>query len=476
MAHDLASSDAPAILIIDADEEFATATAELLQSRGFRCSLAHTLALARPLVAAQRSDLLLIDPALPDGCGLDLLADIEPHRHVRIALLSASPSIETAMRAVSLPVADFLRKPLSGTCLDALLVDARSRAKARTLRDDTEALIGDCDAIRSVLVDLRRIATTSASVLIAGESGTGKELAARALHRHGERAGPFVAVNCGAIAPELLASHLFGHERGSFTGAAARHIGFFEQANRGTLLLDEITEMPAALQVYLLRALETGLITRVGGVEPIAFDVRIVAATNRDPMAAIDEGLLREDLFYRLADFVVELPPLRARGNDPVLLAHCFVDRLNLEHGGHKRLASDAERVLLQYSWPGNVRELRSVIQRAYILGSDDVIRVQTPNRRAAPLYQDADTITFSVGMSYAEVEQEMLMKTLARFDNDKTRAARALGVSVRTIHNHLSRRSARDAEHDPGWDSTDFARAMRRRGDHERARATSAV
>ena len=431
----------PTVLIVDQDTAFADSTAEFARSRGFRPTLAHSLAQSRRIAGSTGSDLMLMDPALPDGSGLDLLGELDLHRHGRIALVTDTPTVESAMRAVSLPVSDYLVKPLCLARLQGLLTDACLHAQAQLAPRNPHALIGESDAIRSVLDDLHRIAPTSASVLVAGESGTGKELVARALHDQSGRSGPFIAVNCGAIAPELLASHLFGHERGSFTGAASRHVGFFEQAHRGTLFLDEITEMSPALQVYLLRALETGTITRVGGNEEIPFDARMVAATNRDPAEAIDRGLLREDLFYRLADFIVDLPPLRARDHDVLLLAHCFIDRLNREHGRDKRLAGDAERVLLRHDWPGNVRELRSVVQRAYILGDQDLVRVQLPNRRLAARHQDASTITFNVGMSYAQVEHEMLLKTLERYGNDKTRAAQALGVSVRTIHNHLTRR-----------------------------------
>ena len=308
-----------------------------------------------------------------------------------------------------------------------------------------ECMVGECEALRGVQDDLAKIAPTAASVLVTGESGTGKELVARALHERSGREGAFVAVNCGAIAPDLLASHLFGHERGSFTGAATRHIGFFEQAHGGTLFLDEVADMPPALQVYLLRALESGTITRVGGVAPIGFDARMVAATNRDPMLAIDEGRLREDLFYRLADFIVVLPPLRARGDDRILLAQHFIERLNAEYGQHKKLAAGAEQVLRHYSWPGNVRQLRSAVQRAYILSDGDSVRIQAPDGLTVPTR--SDTVSFTVGMTYAEVEQEMLLKTLARYNNDKTRTARALGVSVRTIHNQLSRQQQGESE-----------------------------
>ena len=331
-------------------------------------------------------------------------------------------------------------------------------------------MVGRCAAIRGLQEDLARVATTPASVLVAGESGTGKELVAHAVHVLSGRQGEFVAVNCGAIAPDLLASHLFGHERGSFTGAAARHAGFFEQAHRGTLFLDEITEMPAALQVYLLRALETGTITRVGGTGSVALDTRIVAATNRDPAEAIDDGLLREDLFYRLAEFIVELPPLRGRGDDAVLLAQHFLDALNEEYGSRKRLDPDATAEILRYDWPGNIRELRSVVQRAFILSDGDVVSIRDAGRHALrrrAADQDASTVVFNVGMTYAEVQQEMLRKTLAYFDNDKTRTARTLGVSVRTIHNQLAReqRGARRAAPETGESGTT---AHRRRNDDD--------
>jgi len=439
-----ASSCEPTVLIIDRDVEFARAAAEFARSRGCRVAMAHSLEQSRRIAGRERSDLMLLDPVLPDGSGLDLLDELDLARHARIAVETDQPSVESAARVVSLPISDYLVKPLCPQRYAALIDDAVNRAHAQ-VPPRIAGMIGECEAISGVQEDLAGIATTTASVLVAGESGTGKELVARALHQQSGRKGPFVAVNCGAIAPDLLASHLFGHERGSFTGAATRHVGYFEQANRGTLFLDEVTEMPPALQVYLLRALETGTITRVGGSEAIAFDTRVVAATNRDPAAAIDEGRLREDLFYRLADFIVDLPPLRAREDDVVLLARHFVERLNRQHRTRKRLDPRTEDALCQYHWPGNVRELRSVVQRAFILGDADTVSIRNPGRRLARNRgaDDEDTVTFSVGMSYAEVEQEMLLKTLARFDNDKTRAARALGVSVRTIHNQLSRHRA---------------------------------
>jgi len=435
------------VLIVDDDVDFAQSAADYARTRGFSPTLAHTLEQSRNALARDGSrDLLLLDLNLPDGSGFDLIDDLDLADQGHVAIVTGEPNAESASRAKSLPIMDYLVKPLRPLQFDALLDAASARSRTRpAISGALGELVGECASMRSVTDQICRIAPTSAGVLLVGESGTGKELAARALHERSGRTGSFVAVNCGAIAPDLLASHLFGHERGSFTGAAARHIGFFEQAHRGTLLLDEITEMPSALQVYLLRVLESGSITRVGGTGPITTDVRVVAATNRDPIAAIDAGALREDLFYRLADFTLVLPPLRQRGRDLPLLAQLFVDRLNAHYKVNKRLAPGTEQVLLQYDWPGNVRELRSAVQRAFLLSDDVWIRVAPtgPRLASAALERaglERDAILFSVGMSYADVEREMLLKTLEHFNNDKARTAAALGVSVRTVHNQLAR------------------------------------
>ncbi|HZH43990.1 MAG TPA: sigma-54 dependent transcriptional regulator [Lysobacter sp.] len=434
----------PTLLIVDDDREFASSAADYARARGFIPYQAHSIAQSRQYTRLPSLDLLLLDLSLPDGSGFDLLQEIDLPEHGQVAIVTGQPSVESAAKAVSLPVVDYLIKPLKPEQFDNLLDTAAARV--RPARPESCGMIGDCLAMRRVARDVSRVARSTATVLIAGESGTGKELVARALHEQSGRRGPFVAVNCGAIAPDLLASHLFGHERGAFTGAANRHIGYFEQANHGTLFLDEITEMPPQLQTYLLRVLETNVITRVGGTEAIATDVRVVAATNRDPMKAVEDGALREDLFYRLADFTIELPPLRARGNDVVLLARVFLERLNQHYGLRKRFAAGTERALLQHTWPGNVRELRSAVQRAFLTGDGDEVVVQPGYRKLAPVHHDATTVTFHVGMSYAEVEREMLLKTLEHFGNDRTRTAEALGVSVRTIHNQLARLRATGA------------------------------
>lgn len=440
----VAETDAT-VLIVDDDVEFAHSAADYARAHGFNAILAHNLEQSRIAVRDDLPrDLMLLDETLPDGSGFDLIDALDLNEQGHVAIVTGEPTPAAATRAKSLPILDYLVKPLRPLQFDALLAAATAGRCARsTVPDWPGGLIGDCPAMRNVVDQMLRIAPAPASVLVAGESGTGKELVARALHERSGRSGPFVAVNCGAITPDLLASHLFGHERGSFTGATNRHIGYFEQAHRGTLFLDEITEMTPALQVYLLRVLETGTITRLGGCSQIPTDVRVVAATNRDPREAIRAGRLREDLFYRLADFVIDLPSLRQRGGDLLLLAQRFIEKLNAQYGTERRLAPGAAQVLYQHDWPGNVRELRSVVQRAFLLSDDGWVRIEP--RFVRPIHAQAghggpEPIVFSVGMRYADIEREMLLKTLEHFGYDKVRTAATLGVSVRTIHNQLAR------------------------------------
>ena len=435
------------LLIVDDDRDFTASAADFARLRGFQPYVAHSLEQSRQFSHLPPLDLLLLDLELPDGNGMDLLDDPALPEHDHAVIVTGQPSVESAIQAVSRPIYDYLLKPLCPEQFDALLTQAAA-AYARSHNMPMRfGMIGGCDPMRQVMDDIERVAPSEASVLITGESGTGKELVARAVHQRSGRQGAFVAVNAGAIAPELLASHLFGHERGSFTGANARHAGYFEQANGGTLFLDEITEMPLALQVYLLRVLESGTVTRVGGTENIPVDVRIVAASNRDPHAALDAGALRDDLYYRLADFTIAMPGLRERGEDVQLLAQHFLEVLNVRYATNKRFADGTERTLRRHGWPGNVRELRSAVQRAFLGSDDGVVRLRPNSRRTRAGDADPGSVVFTVGMTYAEIEHEMLSRTLACFDNDRTRTARALGVSVRTIHNQLARLRTRDAD-----------------------------
>ena len=310
-------------------------------------------------------------------------------------------------------------------------------------REQFGKLVGASAPMQRVYTLVEQVASSSASVLITGESGTGKEMVARTIHELSPRRdAEFVAINCSAIPETLMESELFGHERGSFTGASSRRVGCFELANRGTLLLDEIAEMPTALQAKLLRVLEERTVRRLGGSHEIPIDVRVLAATNRDPHESVRSGAFREDLLYRLNVITIELPPLRQRKEDLALLASRFAESLAARHGRPaRRLSPAALEVLRAHHWPGNVRELRNVIERAVIICSGDT--VERHHIAPYPLDQRArarseDTVMLPVGTPLDEVERQMILRTLQKTDNNKTRAAELLQISLKTLHNKL--------------------------------------
>jgi DNA-binding NtrC family response regulator len=305
-----------------------------------------------------------------------------------------------------------------------------------------------------------RVAPTAATVLLTGESGTGKEVAAHTLHQLSRRReDPFFPLNCGAVSPSLIESELFGHERGSFTGAERLHKGYFERAHGGTLFLDEITEMPIELQVKLLRVLETGVVMRIGGERPVEVDVRVIAATNRDPEQAVTSGKLREDLLYRLRVFPVHLPPLRDRGDDIEVLAHHFLQELNRAEATGKTWTPGALKRLRRHDWPGNVRELKNLVHHAYILADDEILHECVPLGPEEPMVlpqQDpsqAGDLHLRIGVTIAEADRRLILSTLDRFGGDKKKAAEVLGVSVKTVYNRLNqyRRSTRLRESSVG-------------------------
>ena len=301
-------------------------------------------------------------------------------------------------------------------------------------------LVGESPEMVEVAERLRRIARSPAAVMLVGESGTGKEVAAQVLHTCSARShGPFVSVNCGAIPANLVEAELFGYERGAFTGAVRQHAGYFERASGGTLFLDEITEMPIDLQAKLLRVLESGRMVRVGGTEEIAIDVRIVTATNHSTDAAVRNRHLREDLFYRLAVFLVRLPPLRLRGDDIELLADAFLAQLNRENGTVKRFDPTTLTVARTHAWPGNVRELKNCVERSYVL-SDDVVRldVQPALNIADNALDSGDCVRLAIGTTMADAERELLLATLRHCGGNKRRTADVLGVSLKTVYNKL--------------------------------------
>ncbi|MGN6224924.1 sigma-54-dependent transcriptional regulator [Pseudoxanthomonas sp.] len=434
----------PCFAIVDDDTEFASMTLDLARRRGFTAHAFHGVADAASWLAHHDPDLTLLDMNLPDGTGFDVLDRIPVQHQGQIVFVSGSSDIDHARRAVASSASAYLAKPLPPVRLMGLLDDVRQSHHAREAarrEDGADGLLGETAAMHALRHEIARAAPHDVSVLLFGETGSGKELAARALHAQSGRGGRFVAVNCGALPAELLASELFGHERGSFTGAANRHLGFFEQAQGGTLFLDEIGDMPPALQVYLLRTLETGVVQRIGGQGEVPIDVRVIAATHRFSGNGCAD--LRPDLYFRLARYPIEVPPLRARRADIPLLVNAFIDRLNQRSGQAKRLEERCLPALMAHAWPGNVRELASAVELAYLRSQDDGVRPLPMASSRTGLAGDDDPagVRFQVGMTFAQVESEMLRKTLAFHGGDKTATARSLGISVRTVHNHLARK-----------------------------------
>lgn len=323
---------------------------------------------------------------------------------------------------------------------------AKRHQTATGTQDTTafDALLAGTPRTESMVSQLRRVAPTSATVLITGESGTGKEIAARTIHHLSPRSHrPFIPVNCGAISPLLIESELFGHEKGSFTGALREHRGVFEQADGGTLFLDEITEMPLELQVKLLRVLESRRFIKVGGDREQVTDVRIIAATNRAPEEEVASGNLREDLLYRLRVFPLELPALRHRREDIPRLAEFFLEQLNRAENQSKYLSPDAAPRLQAYSWPGNLRELGNVIQRAYIMADRCLTTSTLPDEVLRPegiTLQHGHTLEVPIGMPMAEVERELILATLTHCHGSRTDTAKLLGVSMKTLYNRLQK------------------------------------
>jgi DNA-binding NtrC family response regulator len=302
-------------------------------------------------------------------------------------------------------------------------------------------LYGSSPVMLDLYEQIERVASTDATALIIGESGTGKELIARTIHDQSSRKeAAFVAVNCGAIPDELIEAELFGHEKGSFTGAVQGRVGYFEHANGGTLFLDEITEMAPVRQVKLLRALETGTFYRVGGNELISGNVRVIAATNRDPAVAVKENGLREDLMYRLAVFPLRAPPLRERENDRELLAQHFLAQLNQQEGTSKSFSKRSLETLRTWSWPGNVRELKNAVYRAFIL-AEKTVELPHPHlvSRVKKAVTQGDAMSVWIGTPLADAQKQIILGTLKYCGGDKRRAAKALGVSLKTLYNRLS-------------------------------------
>jgi len=436
------------ILIVDADVRAANAMAVVAASLGFTSATARSLREAHGQIALQAPGIAFVDLQLPEGNGMSLLEQGGPLAAAEVVLLTQRPTFDSSIEALRLHAADYLAKPVSESQLRSVLgrlaPPAAFAGEIVDLDDDVDAhghfgqLWGRAPAMRDVYDRTARVARTGAAVLVTGESGTGKEVVARTIHDLSRRRGEhFLAVNCGAINPRLIESELFGHEKGAFTGADRQHIGFFERASGGTLFLDEFTEMPPELQVKLLRALETGTILRVGSTQPREVDVRIVAATNRDPEKAVDAGQLRADLFYRLNVFPIALPPLRERIEDVPLLVRHFLREIGSIEGRQKAFTDEAIETLQAYRWPGNVRELRNVVYRSYLMAPGSLIgEACLPHEAEAADAegQEAPAISLPLGLSLKDVKRRVTVATFEHLGKRESTAA-ALGISDKSLY-----------------------------------------
>ena len=435
-------------LLIDDNEDFLTGLAEIARQEGFTVTTAGTLREAREHLARERVDVALVDLSLPDGEGTELLEGLKDTPDTDVIFITGGATVDSAIEALRHGALDYLTKPLDTHRLRAVLANV---VRVRSLKEDVGTLrgelrrfghfgrmIGKSPQMQKVYDLVSRVAPTDATVFITGESGTGKELVAQAIvELSTRRHRPFIPLDCGAIPPTLIESELFGHERGSFTGATQQRRGHFERASGGTLFLDEVTEMPIELQAKLLRVLESGALTRVGGEVPIPVSVRLIAASNRPPKEAIQSSKLREDLFYRLNVFPIVLPPLRDRDGDALLLADRFLEVTNASEGMSKRLSAGARERIRAYPWPGNVRELKNEMQRAFIM-SEEVLEMDglVPGAPSAPAPGAATP--GEGGGTLDDAERQLILATLERCGGDKKKAAEILGVSLKTLYNRL--------------------------------------
>jgi DNA-binding NtrC family response regulator len=448
------------VLIVDDESGSRRGLAELVASWGYAAETAADGAEALEKVASFRPQVVIADLVMPRMDGMELLGALSGSLgYLAFVMLTAKGTIASAVEAMKQGAFDYLTKPVDTGQLKAVLEKATGRsvifAELERYQNELETsgrfgqMVGQSAPMRQLYQQLVQAGPSAASVLIVGESGTGKELVAHTLHELSPRhKGPFVPINCAAIPESLLESEIFGHEKGAFTGAEGRREGCFELADHGTLFLDEVAEMAPATQVKLLRVLEERAFRRLGGHEEIQVDVRVLAATNRDPEEALKEGKLREDLYYRLNVFSMELPTLRERLDDLPLLVDHFIREFGEANG--KPLAGAeprALRALSQYHWPGNVRELRNVIERAVIVTSSELIGLDelpsfvTQGRTAGAVSSEAsDELALPVGITVEQAERHLILKTLETTGQNKTRAAEILGISLKTLHNKLKK------------------------------------
>jgi DNA-binding NtrC family response regulator len=440
---------------VEDDPDGRRSVVEAIRDAGYDVLAAETGRAGIELARREMVDVVISDLKLPDIDGLQVMDEIKRLRGgVPVLIMTAYGSVESAVRALKQGAYDYLVKPLDLDDLQAKLARAletsQLRAQVASLRHEilgrysARSMVADAPAMQEVLRQIEAVAGTNATVLVLGESGTGKELVARAVHADGRRsAGPFVAVNCGAFAETLLESELFGHEKGAFTGATARHEGAFERAQGGTLFLDEIGIAPKAVQARLLRTLEEKEILRVGGRETVKVDARIVAASNRDLEELVEAGEFRHDLLYRLQVVTIRLPPLRERREDIRTLADRFRAAATAEHGRHvESIEAVGYERLIAHDWPGNVRELRNVIESAVIMARGTVLRAEdlrlSRPEEVAAVSAAGSGLTIPAATTLADLEREALLQALRRHAGNRQLTATELGISTRTIQRKI--------------------------------------
>jgi len=437
------------VLVADDEPLMRLFIAETLKRQGTEVILAENGAIAIQKLQEEPFDLVLSDIKMPQKSGLDVLKTCKSlHPNCLVILMTAHGTIESAIEAMKLGAFNYLMKPFSPEALEGALQKAEEHLQLlkenRFLRDEKYApLIAESPAMKKILQDLEKIARSQASVFITGESGTGKEVIASAIHRASLRnTAPFIKVNCAAVPESLIESEFFGHERGAFTGAHIRKTGRFELADKGTLLLDEVTEIPLALQPKLLRAIQEQEFERVGGVRPIKVNIRFLATSNRNMMDAIENKIFREDLYYRLNVVPIHIPALRERPEDILPLAQYFLEKFCLEnHKPLKKFNEQASQKLLQYNWPGNVRELANIIERTVVLDFHPIIDAEhlylsSCSPKDVPSNHKVGSLP--VGMSLHALEKQLILETLNTYHRNRTKTAEVLGISVRTLRNKL--------------------------------------
>jgi DNA-binding NtrC family response regulator len=452
-------SNAARVLIVDDEDDQRSGLASLVSSWGFTVETARDGQDALDKLQSFPAQVVVTDLNMPRMDGFELLAKLSADGNGPVSIvLTAFGSIENALKTVhDLGAFWFLEKPIQANALKVLL----SRAAAQGLlasktallqrelsgRGVLEDLIGVSPAMQEVFSLIRQVAPSNAAVLVTGESGTGKELAARAIHKLSPRSGgPFVAVNCAAMPETLMESELFGHEKGSFTGALQRRPGCFELAHGGTLLLDEIGDMPIGTQAKLLRVLEDSRVRRLGGSQELLVDTRVIASTNHELAQSLQAGLMREDLYYRLNVFQIHLPPLRERPSDILPIAESLMAGMNRKHDCKVvNIDADVREKLERYPWPGNVRELRNVMERAVILAGEGSIHashlvgtLDGKGPAVSSASNDPNDVPVRVGSTVRDAEKALILKTLEHTGNNKTRAAKILDISLKTLHNKL--------------------------------------